>query len=87
MTPNPSKADLRRSELMDLLEERHPESRALLEELGEKIAELWCEAETFGIRRQATVIMAAIRGDLRADPGCTPRWDDRREYEAGAVSV
>jgi hypothetical protein len=59
---NPTKADLRHSELLRLLEQLHPEPKALLDELSNLIGDLWCEAETAAVILHGEQILAAIEG-------------------------
>jgi hypothetical protein len=51
----------------------------LFGELESAIGERVNEAEEEAIRQQGIIIMAAIRGDLVAWPGCPPRWSNRPE--------
>jgi len=59
---NPTRADLRHSELLALLEQLHPESKALLDELSDLIGDLWCEAETAAVVHHGEQILAVIEG-------------------------
>ena len=73
-------AEKRHRQIMDLLEERHPEDRDVLLELSELTTTLMCEAEDHAIARHGQMILAAIRGDLIKDDDCAalyrPGWAD-----------
>lgn len=82
---NHSRAYDRFGEILDLRERRHPEERSLQCELSDLEGLLGGEADDFAARRQALVIMAAIRGDLTVFPGCVPDSPDYLEAEIDAA--
>jgi hypothetical protein len=55
-------------------------------ELKDAILDAMAEAEDLAVRRQGMVILAAIRGDIRFDPGCEPVWFNQVECEAELVA-
>lgn len=66
----------RLNEIRQLLTERHPESRDLLNEQDNLQIEKSVELEAAAVRRQGTVIMAASRGDIVAwDELSSPEWN------------
>jgi hypothetical protein len=73
---NPTRADLRHSELLALLEQQHPESKALLDELSNLIGDLWCEAETAAVVHHGEQILAVIEGRGYAGRGNTSDYEE-----------
>ncbi len=66
---NGSEADTRHEEILDILEQRHPESLELLNELSDLFGDLWNEAEDEGAVRQAALIRAALDGTVTFPTG------------------
>lgn len=49
----------------------------LVMELHDIVGDIVSDTQEEAIQHQGDVIMAAIRGDLTAWPGCTPAWFQR----------
>lgn len=71
---------IRESQIIEILKDRHPESSDLIEELASVVSGLTIGAETVAVARPGELIMAAISGDLTADEGARrPRRNTQSE--------
>jgi len=64
---------IRESQIIEILKDRHPKSSDLIEELASVVSGLTIDAETVAVARPGELIMAAISGDLTADEGARSR--------------
>jgi hypothetical protein len=71
----PTRADIRRGELFDLLEVRHPESKGELGELSDLVGETYNEGQDRAVILHGKQILAAIEGRGFADTAGTPTYD------------
>jgi hypothetical protein len=61
----------REQELFDRLRERHPESKAELDELGDLVWTLYNEGREDAVREHGRQILAMIEGTTWAPDGCS----------------